>query len=58
MSGLPGVSNVPQIGQASGVVGTVRELFGLWGSRSEPPPNHLLVLVRPRVVTGAESDKR
>ena len=53
LGGMPGVSNAPAVGAAGGVIGAVRDLFGLWGGpRNEPPATHLLVLVRPQIVAG------
>ena len=45
---LPGVSSAPEVGAGAGVVGTVRDLFGLWGPKKEPPPTQLVVVLRPR----------
>jgi hypothetical protein len=52
VGGMPGVSNAPAVGAAGGVIGAVRDLFGLWGTQSGPPPTHLLVLVRPQMIAG------
>jgi hypothetical protein len=57
VAGLPGVSNVPEASATSGVIGAVRDLFGLWGPRKEPPPTQLVVVLRPRLGSG-ESGKR
>lgn len=55
---LPGVSSVPEVGAATGVAATVRDLFGIWGgSRKEPPPTQLVVIVRPRAAQ-AEAEKK
>jgi hypothetical protein len=55
---LPGVSSVPEVGAATGAARTVRDLFGLWGgTRSEPPPTQLVVILRPRPGP-AEAGKR
>jgi hypothetical protein len=50
VSGLPGVSSAPGVGEASATAGVLGSLFSIWGSSSTAKSTDLLLKVRPRVL--------
>jgi hypothetical protein len=53
VTGLPGVSSAPGVGEASAVTGVISSLFGIWGGSSTEKSTDLFLKVRPQVLPAA-----